>query len=181
MASKSTPMRFQVTLSQVDRGVYETIEIKLAKHPSETDRYLLCRLFAFCVLYDEGLAFAKGGLSSVDEPALAQRSLDGRLLLHVEIGTPTAERLHKASKASPRVVVFTQHDPALLVASVSGQKVHRLESIEAYVLAPSFLDAVAVLVGERGAELDVTVADGQLYVNVAGQSLGTEIRRIELT
>jgi uncharacterized protein YaeQ len=180
MAQQATPVRFKVALSHVDRGVYETLELKMAKHPSETTRYLLCRLFAYCVLYEEGLAFSKGGLSSPDEPPISLRSLDGRLLLQVEIGTPSAERLHKASKAAARLAVFTQHDPALLVSTVRGQKVHRLEAIEAYALGPAFLDEVASCVGARGAELELTIADEQLYAGVGGKSFSTPLLRIAL-
>jgi uncharacterized protein YaeQ len=180
MALSATPVRFQVALSHVDRNVYETLELKMAQHPSETTRYLLCRLFAYCVLYEEGLAFSKGGLSSPDEPAISLHSLDGRLLLHVEIGTPTAQRLHKASKAAPRLAVFTQHDPALLIAAVRGEKVHRLEEIEAYALSPAFLDDVGACIGERGAALELTIADGQLYVVIGGNSFSTPLERVTL-
>lgn len=180
MAQQSTPVRFKVALSQVDRNVYASLDLKLAQHPSETTRYLLCRLFAYCVLYEEGLAFSKAGLSSPDEAPIALYSLDGRLLLQVEIGTPSAERLHKASKAAPRLVVFTQHDPALLVAAVRGQKVHKLEAIEAYALAPAFLDDVAACIGQRGAELELTVADQHLYVGVAGKSFSTQLAPVVL-
>lgn len=173
MAQTATPMRFKLQLSHVDRGVYESLELKVAQHPSETRRYLLARIFAFAALYEEGLAFSKGGLSSPDEPALSSHTLDGRLMLHVEIGTPSAERLHKASKASPRVVVVTHQPLAQLEAALAGQKVHKLDAIDVYVLDPVFLDAVDAHVGERGAELDVTISDGLLYVTIAGATAET--------
>jgi uncharacterized protein YaeQ len=177
MALSATPLRFKVVLSHVDRGVYAELELKMAKHPSETTRYLLCRLIAYCALYEEGLAFSKGGLSEPDEPTISLRSPDGRLLLHVEIGTPSAQRLHKASKGASRLAVFTHHDPALLLAAVRGEKVHRLEAIEMYVLEPSFLDDLAKCIGERGATLELTIADEQLYIGVAGQSFSTRLVR----
>jgi uncharacterized protein YaeQ len=174
-------MRFKVALAHVDRHVYESLDLRLARHPSETTRYLLCRLLAYCVMYEEGLAFSKGGLSASDEAPIALHSLDGRLLLQVEIGTPSAERLHKATKAAPKVVVFTQHDPALLVAAVRGHKVHRVETIEAYALASSFLDELWACIGDRGAELELTITDQQLYVGIAGTSLTTPIVDVDLT
>lgn len=180
MALTATPMRFEVALSHVDRGIYETLELKMARHPSETMRYLLCRLLAYCVVYEPGLAFSKGGLSSVDEPAISLRSLDGRLLLQVEIGSPSAERLHKASKAAERLVVFTQHDPALLVASLRGQKIHRREDLEVYALSGAFLDELGSHIGDRGGKLEVTVSDGELYVTVAGWSSSHALSRIPL-
>jgi uncharacterized protein YaeQ len=175
MALSATPVRFKVSLSHVDRGVYAELELKMAKHPSETTRYLLCRLIAYCALYEEGLSFSKGGLSAPDEPTISLRSPDGRLLLQVEIGTPSVQRLHKASKAAARLAVFTHHDPALLASAVRGEKVHRLEAIEVYALEPSFLDGIAEHIGERGASLELTIADQQLYVGIAGQSFSTSL------
>ena len=180
MALSATPLRFQVALSHVDRNVYETLELKMAQHPSETRRYLLCRMLAYCALYDEGLAFSKAGLAAPDEPAISQHTLDGRLLLHVEIGSPSPERLHKTSKAAPRVAVFTQHDPALLVASLRGHRVHRLEAIEAYAISPQFLDELSAHVGERGAGLELTIADAVMYVVIDGTSLSTPLERFAL-
>jgi uncharacterized protein YaeQ len=181
MAQHATPVRFKVALSHVDRDVYESLDLKLAQHPSENTRYLLCRLFAYCVLYEEGLAFSRAGLATPDEPPIALHSLDGRLLLQVEIGLPSAERLHKASKAAPRLVVFTQHDPLLLLAALHGHRVHRLAAIEAYAIAPSFLDDVAGCIGERGADLELTIADHHLYVGVAGKSFSTQLAPVALT
>jgi len=180
MALQATVYRFPVQLSHVDRGVYETLDIRFARHPSETERYLLARLFAWCLLFEEGLEVSKGGLSSPDEPALSIRSLDGRLLCWIEIGNPSADRLHKASKASPRVVVVTQHDPQLLLKEIEGKKVHKLESIEVIALDGSFLDAVAAHIGDRGTKLEVTVSEGELYVTAGGEALQTTLRRVPL-
>lgn len=180
MALTATPMRFALQLSDVDRGVYETLEVKMAQHPSETRRYLLARLFAYALLFEEGLAFSKGGLSSPDEAPLSSRTLDGRLTLHVEIGTPSAERLHKAAKAAPRVVVVTHQSLQQLQDAVAGQKVHKLESIDVYVLDAAFLDEVDAKVGPRGGELEVTISDGLLYVSIGGASLSTSSSPVRL-
>ncbi len=181
MTLTASVVRFKVQLSHVDRGVYATLDLKMAKHPSENHRYLLTRLLAFCALYEEGLAFSKGGLSSPDEPALATHTLDGRLMLWVEIGNPAAARLHKASKAAPRVVVFTHHDAKLLVADVAVNKVHRADAIEVIALAGAFLDALDAQLGERGGDLDVTITEDQLYINCNGTTLEGAFVRVKLT
>jgi uncharacterized protein YaeQ len=64
--------------SHVDRGVYETLELRLARHPSESPEYLVTRLLAYCLEYTEGIAFSKG-LSDPDEPAIVVRDLTGAL------------------------------------------------------------------------------------------------------
>jgi uncharacterized protein YaeQ len=185
VALHATVYRFAVQLSHVDRGVYQALDLRLARHPSESERYLLARVIAYCMLVEDNpdvrLEFSKGGLSSPDEPALSMRTLDGRLQCWVEIGTPSVDRLHKAAKAAPRVVVVTQHDPALLRQEIRGKKVHRVEDIELYAPEPGFLDAIAVHIGERGCALDVTISEGELYVTAGGAALQTNIARLLLS
>jgi uncharacterized protein YaeQ len=181
MALNGTVYRFTVQLAHVDRGVYEKLDLRLARHPSETERYLLARLLAYCHLVEEGIEFSKGGLSSPDEPALSIKTLDGRLTTWIEIGTPSAERLHKAAKAAKRVVVMTHHDVKLLVDEITGKKVHRIEEIEVFALEPSFLDRFAHHIGDRGCAVELTITEGELYVVAGGESITTTLRRVTLS
>ena len=139
MALSATVYHIQIELSDVDRGVYESLDLRVARHPSESMPYLLTRVIAYALLFEEGIAFSKG-LSTTDEPALWVQDLQGNLRVWVELGTPSADRLHKASKASPRVVVFTQHDPRLLIREAASRPIHKAEQIEVYALEPAFLD-----------------------------------------
>jgi uncharacterized protein YaeQ len=180
MAQTATAMRFKIQLSHVDRGVYESLDLKVAQHPSETRRYLLCRMFAYALLFEEGLVFSKGGLSSPDDAPLSSWTLDGRLQLHVEIGTPSAERLHKAAKAAPRVVVVTHQPLAQLTAALAGHKVHKLDTIDVYAIDPAFLDGVDAHARERGAEFDATITDGLLYVSIGDTTLQTSVVPVRL-
>ena len=50
MGLPSTMYRFEVDVSDTDRGVYESFDLRIAKHPSETTPYMLTRLIA-CLLY----------------------------------------------------------------------------------------------------------------------------------
>src|SRR6516225_11382260 len=139
MALSATVYRFQIELSDVDRGVYESLDLRVARHPSESMHYLLTRVIAYALLFEEGIAFGKG-LSTTEEPALWIKDLQGNVRAWIEVGTPSAERLHKASKAAPRVVVFTQHDPRLLIEEAATRAIHKVEQIEVYALEPAFLD-----------------------------------------
>jgi len=175
MVAQATARRFQIQLSNVDHAVYTTLDLRVAQHPSETQRYLLTRVLAFCYLSnadtESELQFSKGGLSSPEDAALARTSLDGRLLVWCDIGTPSAERVHKASKAAPRVVVFTHNDPKLLSERLRKAHIHRKEQLELWGLEPQFLDALALATNTRTSEFELTIAEGQLYLNVAGDSL----------
>ena len=100
---------FEVRLADADRGVYETLTIRAARHPSETAEYLVTRLLAYCLEYTEGIAFSKG-LSDPDEPAISVRDLTGALQAWIEVGAPDAARLHKAAKAAPNVALYVHRD-----------------------------------------------------------------------
>jgi uncharacterized protein YaeQ len=172
--------RLQIELSDVDRGVYEALDLRLARHPSESMPYLLTRTLAYALLYEEGIAFSKGGLSSTDEPPLTIRDLQGNLRAWIEIGTPSADRLHKAAKASPRVVVFTQHDPKLLLKEAATRAIHKVDQIEVYALDAAFLGELEALT-DRNARWTLLRNDGQLYVTAGEKSAAGAITRHALT
>jgi uncharacterized protein YaeQ len=160
---------FDIALSDVDRGVYEQLAIKAACHPSETEEYFMTRVLAYCLEYREGIAFSKG-LSEADEPALTVRDLTGALNVWIEIGSPDAARLHKASKASPRTVVYTHKEPRLLLRAYEGQKIHRAEQVELYAIDRELLAGLVAHLDRRMA-MTVSVTDGELFIDVGGDSL----------
>ena len=96
--------------------------------------------------------------------------------LQIELGTPSAERLRKVSKASPRVVVFTQHDPRLLLREAESRPIHKAEQIEVYALEPAFLERLGALT-DRNARWTLLRNDGQLYVTVGEETVSGAITR----
>ena len=117
MALTATIYNFDVDLSDTDRHVYETVSMRVAQHPSESNEYLIARLLAYLLEYSEGIAFSRG-VSEPDEPPIAVRDLTGRVQSWIEIGTPDTARLHKASKAAARVaVVLSQGSRAVASAA----------------------------------------------------------------
>jgi uncharacterized protein YaeQ len=167
MALGATSHHVQVTLSDVDRAVYDKLDLRLARHPSESARYLLTRLLAYCLSYEEGIAFSKGGLSSTDEPPIAVRDPTGILLSWIDIGAPSAERLHKAAKAARRVALFTHVEPRLLQQEAATRSIHRLEEIEVWRFEPAFLDSLEPVIG-RSAVIEVVRNEGKLYITADG-------------
>ena len=178
MALTATIYSFDIQLSDVDRGVYEMLAIRVARHPSETEEYLLTRVLAYCLEYQEGIGFSKG-LAEPDEPAVAVRDLTGALRVWIDIGAPDAARLHKASKAAPRVVVYTHRDPAALVRQLAGERIHRADALELYGFSPEMLAGLARSL-ERRTAWELSVSDRQLYVVAGGRTLSDELVRIPL-
>jgi uncharacterized protein YaeQ len=179
VALNSTVYNFDVQLSDVDRGVYEPLSLRVARHPSETEEYLVTRVLAYCLEYVEGIAFSKG-LADPDEPAIVVRDLTGALRVWIEIGAPDADRLHKASKASPRVVVYTHKDPERLVAQLSSERIHKAESIEIRAADRGLLDGLVERLDRRTA-WELAVSDGHLYLTVGGVTLDGAVERHRLT
>jgi uncharacterized protein YaeQ len=168
MALQATMRRFEINLAHADKEQYEELDLRVAQHPSESERYLVTRVLARILEHAEGLEFSKGGVSDDTEPALVQRDLRGDLRAWIEVGAPTPDRLHKASKASPRVVVYTWKSAAALREAIAERKVYKGDAIEIVELAPEFLDPVAATV-ERQNRWDISVTGGVIYLTIKDQ------------
>ncbi len=167
MALQATIYQLRMTLSDVDRGVYEEIDLRLARHPSESARYLLTRTLAYALLYQDGIAFSHG-LAESDEPAVWVKDLQGTTTLWCDIGNPSPERLHRASKATPEVVIYTHLDPGTLRRQALDKTVFRGDQISITSIPVTLLDSLERVL-DRTLRWEVVRTDGQLYVTVAGQ------------
>ena len=179
MALSATLYVFTVRLADADRGVYETLTLRVAQHPSETGDFLLTRLLAYCLEYTEGIAFSRG-LSDSEEPAIAVRDLTGALQTWIDIGAPEGARLHKASKAARRVVVYAHRDIERWLSRLEGERIHRAEAVEIYVMDRALMAAL-VLRLERRMEFDLSVSDHHLYVSFADTTLCGVVQTRRLT
>jgi uncharacterized protein YaeQ len=178
LALTATIYNFAIQLSNVDRGVYESVALKVARHPSEAEEHLVARVLAYCLEFTEGLAFSRG-LSDPDEPALAVRDLTGELRVWIDVGAPDAARLHKAAKAAPRVAVYT-HKAAALLRQLAGERIHRAETLELYAFDR---DLIAGLVArlERRMSFDLSVTDAHLFVSMEGATFSGDLERLALS
>jgi uncharacterized protein YaeQ len=176
MAVGATMHTFTVQLADVDRGVYESIAIKVAQHPSETEESLVARVLAYCLEYAEGIAFSRG-LAEPDEPAIAVRDLTGAMKTWIDIGTPDAPRLHKASKAAARVVVYTHKDPAQFLKQLAGERIHNSEALELYAFDRAMVAALVARL-ERRVAFSLSVTDQELYLSIGADNLTGTVQRL---
>lgn len=167
---------FAIDLADSDGGVYESLELRVARHPSESPEYLVTRVLAYCLEYVAGIEFSKG-LSDVDDPAIAVRDLTGALRVWIDIGSPDAPRLHRASKSAPRVVVFTHKDPVQLLRNLEGERIHRVGSLEIYALDRGLVSAFAARL-ERRMTLAVGISGGDLYLSIGNDTLTGAVTRV---
>jgi uncharacterized protein YaeQ len=178
VALSATVYVFTVRVADADRGLYETLELRLARHPSESAEYLIARLLAYCLEYTEGIVFSRG-LSDPDEPAIAVYDLTGALQTWIDIGVPEAARLHKASKSALRVVVYVHREAESWLARLAGEHIHRAEALEIRLFDRDLIAALAARL-ERRMEFDLSVSERTLYVSFADETLSStlELRRL---
>lgn len=169
MANASTLYRFKLNVSDVERGFYETLDLRIAMHPSETEDYLITRVIAYALNYESGLELAPG-LCTADEPAIRLGDSNGGIKLWIDIGNPSMRRVHKASKASRRVRIYTYKNPETLKQEAKSDPVHRAEEIEVFSFSPGFLASLGSLL-KRDNAWTLLYAEGELVVTVGEESV----------
>ena len=175
MALTATIYNFEIQLADVDRGVYETLVFKVACQPSETEEYLMSRVIAYCLEYAEGIAFSKG-IAEPDVPALAVRDLTGALEVWIDVGAPDAARLHKASKAAPRVAVYTHREARHLLQALTGERIHRAAELELYTIDRALIDELVSRLDRRNTWA-LSVTERHLYVTIGDETLEGDVVR----
>lgn len=106
MALKPTIYKFSIDLSDINRNYYDTLNLTIAQHPSETVERMMVRVLAFCINAQEQLSFTKG-LSATEEPDLWVHSLDGNIELWIDVGEPAVDRIKKATRIARDVKVYS--------------------------------------------------------------------------
>lgn len=179
MALSATIYNFDIQLADMDRSVYESLSLRVACQPSETVEYLLSRVLAYCLEYREGIGFSRG-IAEPDVPALSVHDLTGALQVWIDVGAPDAARLHKASKAAPRVVVYTHRDPARLATQLSGERIHRAAELELHGIDRELMNGLVTRLDRRNTWA-VSVQEKHVYVTIGDVSIDGDIVRHTLS
>ena len=175
VALTSTIHHFDIDLADSDRRVYEALALRVARHPSESEDYLLTRVLAYALEYEEGIEFSRG-LSDPEEPAISVRDATGTLRTWVDIGSPDAARLHKASKASPRVAVYMHKDPAQYLARLNGTRIHRSDALELWAVDRAVLSVLVAQLNRRVA-FSLAVTERELFVAIGSTTITGALTR----
>lgn len=176
MALTATIYNFDIDLADHERGVFESLTLRVARHPSESEEYLVTRVLAYCLEYAEGIDFSAGGVSSPDDPAIAIRDLTGRVRSWIEIGAPDAERLHRAAKAADRVAVYMHKDPSQYLARLRSARLHRSRDLEMWAIDRPAVEALAALL-ERRTSFGLSVSERSLLVSIGDRNIEANVVR----
>lgn len=178
MALQATIYNFDIELADSDRGVYESLSLRVALHPSESEDHLVARVLAYLLEFVEGLAFSRG-ISEPGEPTIVARDRTGSIATWIDVGTPDAARLHKASKVAERVVVYTHKDPRQFLNRLAGEKIHRVDELELYAIDRALVSALVARLDRRVA-FSVSIAERELYVAIGAEHLHGQVVRLRL-
>lgn len=173
MALTATMRHFTIELAHIDRQVYETLEFRVAQHPSENTNRVAVRVLAKAIAHEEGLEFGRG-LSNVEEPALWQKDALGQIKLWIDVGAPSAQRLHRANKQADKVWVFTDKNSIGLKKEWGGQRIHQAETIPLVQLPTSLTNTLAESIEKQNSWV-VTVTDGYLNVGFGNESVDGQL------
>ena len=174
MPPPSTLHRFRLDLSDVDRGVYEKLDIRVARHPSESEEFLLSRVLAYALNYEADLSFSKEGLGTPDEPCLLISDPGGGFRLWIEIGNPSTRKLHRASKSSPEVRIYTYKNPELLISELESEPIYQPERLSLFSFSPGLLASLESTLG-RDNSWNLIHQDGSLLIQVGEESISGEV------
>jgi uncharacterized protein YaeQ len=169
---------FDIELADSDRSVYESLALRVARHPSESEGYLVTRLLAYLLEFADGIEFSRG-VSEPEQPAIAVKDLTGAIRTWIDIGTPDAARLHKASKSGARVVVYTHKNPDQFLKQLTGEKIHRPDELELYAIDRALIAALVARLDRRVA-FSVSVNDRELYVSIGTETLTGAVTRLSV-
>jgi uncharacterized protein YaeQ len=173
MALPSKVYKASIQLSDVDRGVYETLQATVAQHPSETEERLVARLLAYAIFHEPELTFTKG-ISATDEPDLWVKGADGRVRFWVEVGLPEPDRIIKASRHSERVALLAC-GRALSSWEQHLPKLEKLANLTVISIDQAFINKLASQL-ERSIIWSITITEGTFYLTIADETMEAAIQ-----
>jgi len=173
MAQPSTIYRASIQLSDIDRGLYESIQTTVARHPSETEERLLARILAYALYCEPELTFTKG-VGAGEEPDLWLKGPDGRVKLWIEVGLPDAERLVKASRHSEQVVLCAYGSSLSIWEKQQLPKLAGISNLTVVSLEHVFLKRISERL-QRSISWSLTVTEGLLYLEIAGETMESTV------
>ncbi|MES9990739.1 MAG: YaeQ family protein [Candidatus Thiodiazotropha sp.] len=175
MALKATIFKVDLQISDMERHHYQTYQLTLARHPSETDQRLMVRLLAFAINADHGLTFTKG-LCNDNEPELWLKNLSGETELWIELGQLDEKRLRRACGQAKRVIVYLYaRRSAEAWWSQYQNKLLRYNNLQLVMLSVAGETALESL-SRRTMSLQATIQDNQIWLSDETQTVTIEIQ-----
>lgn len=170
MALKSTIIKLDLSISDMDRNYYQQHSMTLAQHPSETEQRAILRTVAFSLFAHQDLQFTKG-LSEDSEPDLWQKNLIDDIELWIDLGQPDEKRIRKACHKAKQVIIFSYGDNAAGMWWQSvAEKAKSFNNLAVYHINTEQYQSLALLL-KRQLTLNATIQDCELWLSDDNYSL----------
>ena len=174
MAISSTINKVSVNIANMDKHYYQSHDLTMAQHPSETDFRFMIRLIAFMLNASEQLNFTKG-LSSDDEPDLWEKSLTDDIELWIDLGQPDEKRIRKACGRAKQVIIYTYHDrKGKAWWQQQQQKLTRFENLNVFHINAEGVDSMI----NRSMQLQCNIQDGEIYLSDENSNLMISVEQL---
>jgi uncharacterized protein YaeQ len=165
MAQKATIYKVELSVSDMDRHYYETHNLTVAKHPSETDERLMVRILAFALNAHEQLEMTRG-ISTDDEPDIWQKSLSGERERWVALGLPGEKIVRQSCGKSGEVIVYCYGGrTAEMWWEKIKNKTTRFDNLKVINFSEDDTSQLGKL-ASRSMRLQVNIQDGDVMVSV---------------
>lgn len=180
MAQAPTLYDFQIALSNVDRAIDQPqLGMKVARHPSETMERVWLRVLAFCLHWEERLAFGPG-LSDPDTADIESRDYTGRLTRWIRVGKADPLKIKRAvdQNADAKVAVLFESEQRMetFLAEAREAKASSVSRAELATVDCALLTALGKI-DERRIKVSFTFVGDHVYVDCAGRSFDGPILR----
>ena len=170
MAQKATIFKAEISISDMDRNYYQDHNLTIARHPSETDERMMLRLVAFIQNAHEFLSFSKG-ISDDEEPDLWQKNYSDVIEMWIELGQPSEQRIKKGCNQSQKMMIYSYADNSFDAWWKKEQNKLSQRKNLSVVTLPSELASELSGLTERNMQIQVTIQDGQMWLNINNQNI----------
>lgn len=177
MALKSTIYKANIELADMDRNYYDSLQLTIAKHPSETDQRLMVRLICFLLNAHPDLQFGKG-VSDEEEAAIWQINYSDEIALWVELGQLDEKRLKKACNKAEQVKLYCYGSSVDTWWSQSQNALNKYAKLSIEQFETHTTDALVQFLS-RTMEFQCSIQDGQLWLSCNDESLLIETKPLK--
>jgi uncharacterized protein YaeQ len=178
MAVKATIFKCELVVSDLIRHYYQTHNLIVARHPSETDERMMLRILMFALYADELLEMTRG-ISTDDEPDLWQKSLSGEIEHWIELGQPDERRLRQACGRAKLVTLLTYGGNAPQVWWKQNQtKLDSIKNLSVWTISDEQSKALAQI-AERAMRIQVMLDANQISLTAENHALELSLEQLK--
>ncbi len=176
MALKPTIYKFRVALTDINNDYYDSLNLTIAQHPSESLQRMMARVVAFSMNAQPDLSFTKG-LSNIEEPDIWHKTLDDQISLWIDVGEPDPERVKKSTRLARKVRVYSFNTKSDVWWKQNANKLNLLKA-EVYKFDAEGIETLATYV-KRTMDFSIMLSGNTVFVSTENGDCEIEWRELK--